>query len=197
MASEHARGSLNALPPGTVLRDYVIESELGSGGFSIVYLARHHLKSEVAVRHQGISPGRAGGARAREGTGRECAQYRRPEAPSTTACGVSGTRPNNCASSGTSATSSPALNYFEAERYGVLGHGLRRWVCRCPSFLNIGKRRIIRSRRPIILAVVEPLLEGIDGCPPRRGSAPGHQAGEHICSSAERHHWSASASGAD
>ena len=38
--------SLNALPPGTVLRDYVIESELGSGGFSIVYLARHHLKSE-------------------------------------------------------------------------------------------------------------------------------------------------------
>ena len=46
MTSEHARGSLNALPPGTVLRDYVIESELGSGGFSIVYLARHHLKSE-------------------------------------------------------------------------------------------------------------------------------------------------------
>ncbi len=38
--------SLNALPPGAVLRDYVIESELGSGGFSIVYLARHHLKPE-------------------------------------------------------------------------------------------------------------------------------------------------------
>ena len=35
--------SLNALPPGSVVGDYTIESELGSGGFSIVYLARHNL----------------------------------------------------------------------------------------------------------------------------------------------------------
>lgn len=41
MPSKSTPQSLNALPPGTVLRDYVIESELGSGGFSIVYLARH------------------------------------------------------------------------------------------------------------------------------------------------------------
>lgn len=38
--------SLNALPPGTVVCGYVIESELGSGGFSIVYLARHQFKSD-------------------------------------------------------------------------------------------------------------------------------------------------------
>ncbi len=40
------RRSLHALPPGTVLHDCVIDSELGSGGFSIVYLARHHLISD-------------------------------------------------------------------------------------------------------------------------------------------------------
>ena len=40
---ETARRSLHALPPGTVLHDYVIDSELGSGGFSVVYLARHRL----------------------------------------------------------------------------------------------------------------------------------------------------------
>ena len=38
--------SLNALPPGTVVCGYVIDSELGGGGFSIVYLARHQLKSD-------------------------------------------------------------------------------------------------------------------------------------------------------
>ena len=46
MASESPRRSLHALPPGTVLHDYVIDSELGSGGFSIVYLARHRLNSD-------------------------------------------------------------------------------------------------------------------------------------------------------
>ncbi len=68
MASEHARGSLNALPPGTVLRDYVIESELGSGGFSIVYLARHHLKSNWLYAIKEFLPAELA-ARAREGTG--------------------------------------------------------------------------------------------------------------------------------
>ena len=38
--------SLNALPTGTVLHDYIIESELGSGGFSMVYLARHLLNAD-------------------------------------------------------------------------------------------------------------------------------------------------------
>ena len=38
--------SLNALPPGTVLHDYIIDSELGSGGFSVVYLARHRLNTD-------------------------------------------------------------------------------------------------------------------------------------------------------
>ena len=38
--------SLHALLPGTVLHDYVIDSELGSGGFSMVYLARHRLNSD-------------------------------------------------------------------------------------------------------------------------------------------------------
>ena len=42
---ENARRSLHALPSGTVLHDYVIDSELGSGGFSVVYLARHRLNS--------------------------------------------------------------------------------------------------------------------------------------------------------
>ena len=43
MTSPSGRHSFNALPMGTVLHDYVIESELGSGGFSMVYLARHRL----------------------------------------------------------------------------------------------------------------------------------------------------------
>ena len=43
---ETAHRSLHALPPGTVLHDYVIDSELGSGGFSVVYLARHRLNSD-------------------------------------------------------------------------------------------------------------------------------------------------------
>ena len=42
--------SLNALPPGTRVGDYTIESELGSGGFSIVYLARHHLSGNEPGR---------------------------------------------------------------------------------------------------------------------------------------------------
>ena len=46
MPPDTLRRSLHALPPGTVLHDYVIDSELGSGGFSIVYLARHRLNSE-------------------------------------------------------------------------------------------------------------------------------------------------------
>ena len=46
MTSPDGRPSLNALPPGTVLHDYVIDSELGSGGFSIVYLARHRLNTD-------------------------------------------------------------------------------------------------------------------------------------------------------
>ena len=46
MTSPDGRPSLNALPPGTVLHDYIIDSELGSGGFSIVYLARHRLNTD-------------------------------------------------------------------------------------------------------------------------------------------------------
>ena len=46
MPPDAARRSLHALPLGTVLHDYVIDSELGSGGFSIVYLARHRLNAD-------------------------------------------------------------------------------------------------------------------------------------------------------
>ena len=46
MPPDTPRRSLHALPPGTVLHDYVIDSELGSGGFSMVYLARHRLNSD-------------------------------------------------------------------------------------------------------------------------------------------------------
>lgn len=46
MTSHSLPQSLHALPPGTVLHDYVIDSELGSGGFSVVYLARHHINSD-------------------------------------------------------------------------------------------------------------------------------------------------------
>ena len=46
MTSPSGRHSFNALPSGTVLHDYVIESELGSGGLSIVYLARHRLNAD-------------------------------------------------------------------------------------------------------------------------------------------------------
>ena len=46
MPPDTPRRSLHALPPGTVLHDYVIDSQLGSGGFSIVYLARHRLNSD-------------------------------------------------------------------------------------------------------------------------------------------------------
>ena len=59
MPSKSMSQSLNALPPGTVLRDYVIESELGSGGFSIVYLARHTSKcrpKEISVHGPMYTP---------------------------------------------------------------------------------------------------------------------------------------------
>ncbi len=68
MPSRSVSQSLNALPPGTVLRDYVIESELGSGGFSIVYLARHHLKSDWLYAIKEFLPAELA-ARARDGTG--------------------------------------------------------------------------------------------------------------------------------
>ena len=67
MSTQDARRSLNALPPGTTLRDYVIESELGSGGFSIVYLARHHLKSDWLYAIKEYFPGELT-VRGREGT---------------------------------------------------------------------------------------------------------------------------------
>ena len=57
MPSRNTSQSLNALPPGTVLRDYVIESELGSGGFSIVYLARHHLNPDWLYAIKEFLPG--------------------------------------------------------------------------------------------------------------------------------------------
>ena len=50
MASSPHDHSLNALPPGAVVGDYTIESELGSGGFSIVYLARHHMSGDEPER---------------------------------------------------------------------------------------------------------------------------------------------------
>ena len=50
MASSPHDHSLNALPPGAVVGDYTIESELGSGGFSIVYLARHHMSGDEPDR---------------------------------------------------------------------------------------------------------------------------------------------------
>ena len=57
MTSQSGRQSLNALPPGTVLHDYVIESELGSGGFSMVYLARHRLNSDWLFAIKEFLPG--------------------------------------------------------------------------------------------------------------------------------------------
>ena len=68
MSPDTTRRSLNALPPGTVLRDYVIQSELGSGGFSIVYLARHHLKSDWLYAIKEYFPGELT-VRGRDGTG--------------------------------------------------------------------------------------------------------------------------------
>ena len=59
--------SLNALPVGTVLRDYVIESELGSGGFSVVYLARHHHFTDWRYAIKEFLPGELI-VRARDGT---------------------------------------------------------------------------------------------------------------------------------
>ena len=67
MPSKCSLQSLNALPPGTVLRDYVIESELGSGGFSIVYLARHHLNPDWLYAIKEFLPGELA-VRARDGT---------------------------------------------------------------------------------------------------------------------------------
>ena len=67
MPSRNTPRSLNALPPGTVLRDYVIESELGSGGFSIVYLARHHLNPDWLYAIKEYLPGELA-VRARDGT---------------------------------------------------------------------------------------------------------------------------------
>ena len=67
MPSSSRSQSLNALPPGTVLRDYVIESELGSGGFSIVYLARHHLNPDWLYAIKEFLPGELA-VRARDGT---------------------------------------------------------------------------------------------------------------------------------
>ena len=67
MPSRSTSQSLNALPPGTVLRDYVIESELGSGGFSIVYLAQHHLNPDWLYAIKEFLPGELA-VRARNGT---------------------------------------------------------------------------------------------------------------------------------
>ena len=66
MPSRSKSQSLNALPPGTILRDYVIESELGSGGFSIVYLARHHLNPDWRYAIKEFLPGELA-VRARDG----------------------------------------------------------------------------------------------------------------------------------
>ena len=68
MPSESHRQSLHALPPGTVLHDYVVESELGSGGFSMVYLARHRLNSDWLVAIKEYLPGELV-VRANDGTG--------------------------------------------------------------------------------------------------------------------------------
>ena len=66
---ETARRSLHALPSGTVLREYVVESVLGSGGFGVVYRAHHtdvgtpvaikvYLPVDCAVRSgQAVEPG--------------------------------------------------------------------------------------------------------------------------------------------
>ena len=67
MPSKSTSRSLNALPPGTVLRDYVIEAELGSGGFSIVYLARHHLNRDWLYAIKEFLPGELA-VRARDGS---------------------------------------------------------------------------------------------------------------------------------
>ena len=61
MTSPDGRPSLNALPPGTVLHDYVIDSELGSGGFSIVYLARQRQADEARGRKPGQKRNPKGG----------------------------------------------------------------------------------------------------------------------------------------
>ena len=61
------RQSLHALPRGTVLHDYIIESELGSGGFSIVYLARHHLNPDWLYAIKEFLPGELA-VRTRDGT---------------------------------------------------------------------------------------------------------------------------------
>ena len=68
MTSQNGRHSLNALPPGTVLHDYVVESELGSGGFSMVYLARHRLNSDWLFAIKEYLPGELV-VRANDGTG--------------------------------------------------------------------------------------------------------------------------------
>ena len=67
MSSRNRSQSLNALPPGTVLRDYVIKSELGSGGFSIVYLARHQLNPDWLYAIKEFLPGELA-VRAQDGT---------------------------------------------------------------------------------------------------------------------------------
>ena len=56
-SSDSPRQSLHALPHRTVLHDYIIESELGSGGFSIVYLARHHLNPDWLYAIKEFLPG--------------------------------------------------------------------------------------------------------------------------------------------
>ena len=63
MPSENKRQSLNALAPETVLRDYIIESELGSGGVQHCVSGPPSPESRLVVRHQGIPPRRIGGAR--------------------------------------------------------------------------------------------------------------------------------------
>ena len=65
--SDTPRQSLHALPSGTVLHDYIIESELGSGGFSIVYLARHHLNPDWLYAIKEYLPGELA-VRTRDGT---------------------------------------------------------------------------------------------------------------------------------
>ena len=56
----------DALPAGTILRDFTIQAVIGHGGFGIVYRAGHN-ELDPDGRDQGIPAGRTGRARRRDG----------------------------------------------------------------------------------------------------------------------------------
>ena len=194
MTPTSGRQSLNALPSGTVLHDYIIDSELGSGGFSLVYLARHRLHSDWLFAIKEYFP-RELVARANDGASMH------PVSTDANEAFEDGLRRFR--------DEAQQLRRFRNERYIVScvnyfqANGTAYLVMDYDDGLPLSE--FLRQREAAghpfteadLRAVVEPLLEGLEVVHRGRRPAPGYQAGEYFCTPARRHRRAPGAAGAD